>query len=137
MRPTPPEQFRIGPEEAKRLRLPPHMATYEELGMNGMFYIPFKGVILRVIVSDGVNVDPLAQGWEHVSVSIRDRCPNWEEMCHVKNLFWLPEECCVEYHPAEKDYVNMHAYCLHIWRPLNLAMPSPPSIMVGLKGTKL
>jgi len=33
----------------------------------------------------------------------------------------------------KKDYVNNHNYCLHIWKPINQEIPTPPSIMVGLK----
>ena len=69
-------------------------------------------------------------GWDHVSVSFARRCPTWEEMCKIKGIFFGPDECCVEYHPAEKDYVNVHPYCLHIWRPQNAEIPKPPKIFV-------
>lgn len=72
-------------------------------------------------------------GWDHVSVAWPSRCPTWEEMCLVKKMFFYPEEVCVEYHPAESEYVNNHPYCLHIWRPQNETIPTPPSYMVGLK----
>ena len=69
-------------------------------------------------------------GWDHVSVSYRNRCPSWDEMCKIKAVFFLPEECCIEYHPAEADYVNVYQYCLHIWRPQNAEIPKPPKIFV-------
>lgn len=69
-------------------------------------------------------------GWDHVSVSYANRCPTWDEMCKVKEVFFRDDECCVEYHPARKDYVNIHPYCLHIWRPQNEAIPTPPIIFV-------
>lgn len=69
-------------------------------------------------------------GWDHVSVSFRDRCPSWDEMCQVKNWFFYPDECCIEYHPAQSDYVDIHPYCLHIWRPQNTAVQQPPKIFV-------
>ena len=75
-------------------------------------------------------------GWEHCSVSITDRyerCPDWEQMCFIKDTFWNENECCVQYHPAKKDYVNNHKYCLHIWKPIEQELPMPPSIMVGIK----
>lgn len=71
-------------------------------------------------------------GWDHVSVSYVNRCPTWEEMCAVKNMFFREDECCVQYHPAKKDYVNFHLYCLHMWRyQQEGAMPVPPTYMVG------
>lgn len=69
-------------------------------------------------------------GWDHVSVSFYDRCPTWDEMCRVKDLFFYPEEMCVEYHPAHEDYVNIHPHCLHIWRKQDGEMPKPPKYMV-------
>lgn len=65
-------------------------------------------------------------GWDHVSVSFRNRCPTWDEMCIVKDLFFYPEECCIQYHPATADYVNKMPYCLHIWRPQDQELPRPP-----------
>lgn len=72
-------------------------------------------------------------GWEHVSVSNSKRCPTWDEMCMIKDIFWREDEWCCEFHPAEADYVNNHNYCLHIWKPLNKELPTPPSWMVGLR----
>ena len=72
-------------------------------------------------------------GWDHVSVSWPNRCPTWDEMCRVKKLFFNPEEYCVEFHPAESQYVNYHPYCLHIWRPRWTDIPTPPPWMVGPK----
>lgn len=69
-------------------------------------------------------------GWDHVSVSFWDRCPTWEEMCRVKDKFFDPEECCIEYHPARSDYVNTFQYCLHIWKPQGIEIPKPPKIFV-------
>lgn len=94
---------------------------------NGWFVIPLKHQQkLRVIASNGM-------GWEHVSVSRRDRCPTWEEMCQVKALFWGDDDCVVQYHPPRSQYVNNHQNCLHMWRPVGIDMPMPPSIMVGVK----
>jgi hypothetical protein len=54
------------------------MGSKEEIGNHGAFTIPFESFILHVIASDG-------QGWEHVSVSLSHRTPNWREMCFVKD----------------------------------------------------
>ncbi|MDD5328332.1 MAG: hypothetical protein PHY02_11070 [Phycisphaerae bacterium] len=72
------------------------------------------------------------EGWEHASVSIPQikRTPTWGEMCMVKDLFWLPEETVVQYHPAKQKYVNMHNYCLHLWRPIAEKLPAPPTFMI-------
>lgn len=75
-----------------------------------------------------------AEGWEHVSVSLPNRCPTWEEMCFIKDLFWSDDEAVMQLHPRRADYVNNHPYCLHLWRPLDAAIPLPPSEMVGVAG---
>ena len=72
-------------------------------------------------------------GWDHVSVSFTNRCPTWEEMCEVKNMFFEPDEACFQLHPIQTEYVNMHPYCLHIWRLQEGEIPTPPSWMVGAK----
>lgn len=71
-------------------------------------------------------------GWEHVSVSLVDfkkKCPSWEEMCIVKNLFWDKTECVVQFHPAEEDHIS-HAEVLHLWRSKSQAFPMPPKNFV-------
>jgi hypothetical protein len=95
-------------------------------GNNGAFtWRTLKGQI-RCIASD-------QEGWEHVSVSLENRCPTWAEMCLIKNLFWDEEDCVVQFHPPKSMYVNNHKYCLHLFRPIGQHIPRPPSWMVGVK----
>lgn len=94
----------------------------------GMFQIPLAGNSLRVIASEGMPAGRMA--WEHVSVSLPNRCPRWQEMCYVKSLFWLPEEAVMQLHPPASDYVNNHPHCLHLWRPVSGDIPLPPREMV-------
>lgn len=91
-----------------------------------------KGATLRILASDGRD-DTLSEdlrGWEHVSVSAH-RCPNWEEMCWIKDLFWEPEDTVVQYHPPKSLYINESPYCLHLWRHTIMKIPLPPAILVG------
>lgn len=96
----------------------------------GLFRIPGRnanGRLLAIIAADGEET-----GWEHVSVSLPDspkKCPSWEEMCIVKRLFWTPECCVVQFHPAESEYVNV-AQVLHLWRNVRTGFPTPPRICV-------
>lgn len=121
------------------------MRTIEEILNNPHFkaiHIMNEEGIIRV---DGNFFDPVSQkryytiftsslGWEHASVSQHNKTPTWDIMCRVKDVFWSGEECCIEYHPKEEDYINMHEHCLHIWKPIGVEIPMPPSIMVGFKG---
>lgn len=68
--------------------------------------------------------------WEHLSVSMPNKTPSWDQMCEMKNIFWEENEVCVQYHPRKKDYVNVHHHCLHIWRPIKEQLPTPPTIFV-------
>lgn len=70
--------------------------------------------------------------WEHVSVSVHNRCPTWDEMCIVKDLFWDDTECVVQLHPPKSDYINAMPYCLHLWKPKR-AVELPPSIALAPK----
>jgi hypothetical protein len=84
---------------------------------------------LLVVASDGgdwVECGLPGPAWEHVSVSLRDRPPTWEEMAWVKHLFWDEEECVVQFHPPRSRYVNTHPFCLHLWAVVGVAFPTPP-----------
>lgn len=125
------------------------LGSEDSFGNNGAFFVPNRArgprglsirdatsVPLRVIASDGLpdtgDVTDLA-GWEHVSVSLPMRCPTWSEMAYIKSLFWDAQDCVVQFHPPESEYVNNHPFCLHMWRPLRLEIPLPPSILVGYR----
>lgn len=88
-----------------------------------VFISPVDGKRLRVIAAAG-------DGWDHVSVSREDRCPYWDEMTFIKQKFFKPEECVIQYHPPETEYVNVHPHCLHLWRPHWQEIPMPPIGMV-------
>lgn len=92
----------------------------------GCFRVPFNNVELRIMASNG-------GGWDHLSVSLADRCPTWDEMEHIRKLFAKPDEVWMQLHLPEKDHVNFHPYCLHLWRPQHRQIHTPPSFMVGPK----
>jgi len=96
--------------------------------MMGAFEIPFESNILCVISDDG-----LESKWEHVSVSLKNRCPNWREMCFIKDLFWNEEEIVIQYHPPKSKYINNHPNVLHLWKQIGKEIELPPSILVGIK----
>jgi hypothetical protein len=115
--------------EERRVRTGPMGSTSDD-GMMGAFILQGpKGYVLT-IVSSGEDHE---FGWEHVSVSVERRPPNWAEMCFVKDLFWRDDECVMQLHPPKADYVNCHPNCLHLWKPLQADIPQPPSVLVGPK----
>jgi hypothetical protein len=53
--------------------------------------------------------------WIHVSLSRWDAIPTWMDIKKVKNEFLgKDEEACMTF-PKQKDYVNLHQHCLHLW----------------------
>jgi hypothetical protein len=86
------------------------------------------GALLRIIA--GAAEVPESEGWEHVSVSIDRRNPNWQEMCFVKDLFWSADELVVQFHPPTSAHINVHPHCLHLWRPGDGHIRLPPRILV-------
>ena len=90
----------------------------------GMFSVPFESRDLLIIASDGL-------GWEHISVSLKNRCPNWREMSYIKNLFWNENTWVMQLHPPANKNINIFDNCLHLWAPINGdIIPIPPEIMV-------
>lgn len=91
--------------------------------LGGCFQIPRNGQMLRVIASNG-------EGWDHISVSLQDRCPTWDEMEFIAQMFFKAEEVACQLHVPAADHINRHPYCLHWWRPHYQAIPLPPKDFV-------
>lgn len=72
-------------------------------------------------------------GWEHLSVSFKNKIPSWECMQEMKELFFTDDEECFQIHPKADNYVNNNEYTLHIWRPVEGMNQIPPSILVGFR----
>lgn len=93
----------------------------------GMFEFerPGRPGRLRVIACIG-------DGWDHVSVSRRNRVPSWEDMEFVKRRFFLRSEVAMQLHVPPTDHISCHPYCLHLWRPNDgREIPRPPADMVA------
>lgn len=97
-------------------------------GMAGMFIIHFSpvGAPLRIISSGHIDCG----GWEHVSVSCPRRTPTWAEMCFIKDFFWDDNETVIQFHPKKSSHINIHPYCLHMWKKQNGMIDLPPSVFV-------
>src|SRR5271166_4006361 len=94
------------------MKFPEKYRIESVLGLD-TFKIPFTSRVIRIQM---VVIATNDNGVEHVSVSLPNRCPTWNEMCHIKRLFWEDEEECIQFHPKKSEYVNLHAHCLHMWR---------------------
>jgi len=101
-------------------------------GMTGAFRLAGPcGAELVVIASDGADWPFPSPAWEHVSVSTRHRTPNWREMEFVRDLCFMPEELVLQFSVPRAAHINVHPYCLHLWRPIGVEIPTPPAETVG------
>jgi len=121
-----PEKYRIkqGPQ-----------GTDFTAGNNGAFELPpmIGSRRLFIIASDGRDWQQAGldgEAWEHVSVHVlegkKTSTPTWREMAAIKDLFWDPEDVVIQFHPARSQYVNLHPNVLHLWRPTQSKLPTPP-----------
>lgn len=95
----------------------------------GIFHVPSATddeAVLKIIASVG-------DGWDHVSISLPNRCPTWAEMEQIKRAFFKDEETAMQLHVPPSDHISVHPFCLHLWRPLTGKIPMPPAWMVGPK----
>lgn len=109
--------------ERYRIKIGP-LASDASYGMNGAFTINYAGTELHVIISDG-------EGWDHVSVSTWHRCPTFDELKWIKNLFWEKDETVIHFWPKESEYVNFHPYTLHLWKKQGVDYELPPKKFIG------
>jgi hypothetical protein len=125
----------LGEEPLRDLRIHNALRVYDHPGgagdeSCGAFLFPYHktGVTLAVVASsDG--------GWDHVSVSLPNRCPNWPEMEYIRRQFFKDRECVVQIHAPLDEYVSGeefgHPYCLHLWRDQQHEQRRPPRWMIG------
>lgn len=104
----------------------PVMQSMMDNDFIGAYTINLNGSILNFLVLVSIHDGE----WEHVSVSTEYRCPRWEEMSQIKDLFFEEEEAVIQLHPPKSNYINNHPYCLHLWRPLKVDIPMPNINMV-------
>ena len=78
------------------------------------FKVKVFGNIYNVIAS-------IENHQEHISITLdgKKRIPTWEEMKAIKDIFFNDEEECYQVFPKKSEYVNLHPYCMHIWRDRN------------------
>lgn len=106
----------------------PNLCIQQTTQDGGCGFVQFGKMRASVIWSNG-------GGWEHVSMAPyrHSYVPSWDDMCRLKDMFFYDTELVVQFHPPVSEYVNNVANCLHLWRPIEETMPTPPSWMVGLK----
>lgn len=54
-------------------------------------------------------------GW-HLSISCGDRYPTWDEVAKARYELIPGDVTMAMLLPPEREYVNMAAFCLHLWQ---------------------
>jgi hypothetical protein len=49
----------------------------------------------------------------------------------VKRRFFHDDETAMQLHVPVAQHINHHPYCLHLWRPQQGHIPTPPPHMVA------
>lgn len=64
----------------------------------------------RIIVSKDAGL------W-HLSISRKDRLPNYDELKMARYQFMPDVKYAVQIFPPKEDFVNLHSFTLHLWEP--------------------
>ena len=83
---------------------------------DGFMYIN-KTMGLTVIQS--VSTEEDGNYWLHTSFSRRARMPEYKDIKFIKKMFIGNNEKAIMIFPLEKEHVNIHNYCLHLWNCLD------------------
>jgi len=96
------------------------------IGEDGLSFLWSDGKWNYVVIASN------GMGWDHVSVSCRNKriTPSWDVMCRIKDICFEPDEVVVQFHPKKSEYVNITNNCLHLWKPQNIEILTPPIILV-------
>lgn len=83
------------------------------------------GVLARFIRSDR-RMSLLASAGEHhgtayihASVARAKKLPTYGDLCFAKEWIFGPHRYAAQVFPAEREHVNIHEFCLHLWGTLD------------------
>jgi len=88
----------------------------------------YLGIQKRYMRNDGMTVicgleNHEGKWWLHVSCAKSDSLPTWEDLKEVKNIFIGKNKKSVQILPNEKQYINIHKYCLHLYNTDDDGLP--------------
>lgn len=80
----------------------------------GRVYRVKKGVFRSGLIRASVAIYE-EQLWYHVSFSLRDRIPSYEQMAWVRGACFSPNLKVLQIFPPIDEHYNFHPNCLHLW----------------------
>lgn len=108
-----------------------HVLGGSPSGRNFGYFVYGECRIISSGTPDPENEFNIPNEWEHVSVSCIDRCPSWDEMSAIKELFWEDSETVMQFHPMNKQYINLHPFTLHMWKKVGVNSELPPKWLIA------
>jgi len=90
--------------------LPPNWAL-ERRSHDGAVYRSRGGLL--VILSGAREED--GKRWLHLSVSRRERLPNWEDLKLVKEVFLGAESTALMVFAPKSQWISIHPFVHHLW----------------------
>lgn len=72
---------------------------------------------VKVICTARTEAD--GKRWTHVSYSRKNRIPDYEDSCRVKQLFVGADKLALALYVPEEQHVNIHPNVLHLWHCLD------------------
>ena len=113
-----------------KYRLPEIGCYWEQGHLPGVMAFKHTMTQMAVIISEQTEQD--GKNWLHVSMSYRDKMPDYHDLLKVKNTFIGEDKDAVMVLPKEKDKVNHHPYTLHLFHCLSKDIT--PSILPDFTG---
>jgi len=83
---------------------------------------------IRVILSCSIELD--GRAWLHLSISTRERIPNWNELGQAKRVF-LGDREAYQVIPPKARYVNINERVLHLFALLDEKETALPDFTRG------
>lgn len=107
--------------------LPPDWRIEAEFGNAKRYRSDYGVLVIAEVEMIG------AEMWLHVSFSRAASVPSYDDITTVKALFVGRKRKAVMVFPSEDEHVNIHAFCLHLYAPLERD-PLPDFRMVQTDG---
>jgi hypothetical protein len=88
----------------------------------------YQSFHVRVLLSCSIELD--GRAWLHLSISTRERIPNWQEIGHAKRTF-LGDREAYQVIPPKARYVNINERVLHVFALLDESQTALPDFTRG------
>lgn len=79
----------------------------------------YNNISRALIVVSSEEIMDNDKSYIHISLSHKNKIPDWETVKYVKENFIGEDKDAFIYFPVKSEYVNFMPYCLHLWSELD------------------